>query len=188
MTHATRFVAVAVLAALALCAPVQAQTPEIDALRARAEQGDAEAQYNLGSMYDEGRGVTQDRAEAARWWLLAAEQGHSNAAVAMGFSYVVGLGVPMDRSEAVRFYRLGALDRHPGGMHMLGESYSTGSGVPQDYVQAHMWFNLAAANFFEEELRDRSISWRERMVSRMTPDQIAEAQRLAREWDAAHPQ
>ena len=40
MTHATRFVAVAVLAALALCVPVQAQTPEIDALRARAEQGD----------------------------------------------------------------------------------------------------------------------------------------------------
>ena len=40
MTHATRFVAVVVLAALVLCVPVQAQTPEIDALRARAEQGD----------------------------------------------------------------------------------------------------------------------------------------------------
>ena len=51
MTHATRFVAVvAVLTALALCVPVQAQTPEIDALRARAEAGVAEAQYNLGIM------------------------------------------------------------------------------------------------------------------------------------------
>jgi len=50
MTHAVRFVAVvAVLTALALCVPVQAQTPEIDALRARAEQGDAEAQYNLAA-------------------------------------------------------------------------------------------------------------------------------------------
>jgi len=48
MTHATRFVAVAVLVALALCAPVQAQTPEIDALGVRAEAGDAEAQFNLG--------------------------------------------------------------------------------------------------------------------------------------------
>jgi hypothetical protein len=48
MTHATRFVAVAVLIALALCVPVQAQTPEIDALRVRAEQGDAEAQCSLG--------------------------------------------------------------------------------------------------------------------------------------------
>jgi len=48
MMHATRFVAVAVLVALALCAPVQAQTPEIDALGVRAEAGDAEAQFNLG--------------------------------------------------------------------------------------------------------------------------------------------
>jgi len=44
MTHATRFVAAAVLVALGLCVPVQAQTPGIDALRVRAEQGDAEEQ------------------------------------------------------------------------------------------------------------------------------------------------
>ncbi|MEO2190934.1 MAG: hypothetical protein ABGY24_00670 [bacterium] len=56
MTHATRIVAVvAVLAALALCAPVQAQTPEIDALRVRAEAGDAEDQHLLGLMYASGK-------------------------------------------------------------------------------------------------------------------------------------
>ena len=60
MTHAVRFVAaVAVLTALALCVPVQAQTPEINALRARAETGDAEAQNGLGFMYDHGAGVPQ---------------------------------------------------------------------------------------------------------------------------------
>ena len=79
MTHATRFVAVAVLVALALCVPVQAQTPEIDALRARAEAGDAEAQYDLGNMYAFGRGVTRDDAEAVRWLRLATEQGHADA-------------------------------------------------------------------------------------------------------------
>ena len=57
--------AVAVLVALAVGA--QAQTPEIDALRARAEQGDADAQHNLGVMYATGRGVPQDDAEAVRW-------------------------------------------------------------------------------------------------------------------------
>ncbi len=67
MTHATRFVAVvAVLAALGVGAPVQAQTPEIDALRVRAEAGDAEAQLDLGFRYDIGRGVPQDYVEAAR--------------------------------------------------------------------------------------------------------------------------
>ena len=75
MTHAVRFVAVvAVLTALALCAPVQAQTPEIDALRVRAEQGDAEAQYNLGLMYSNGVGIAPDDAEAMHWFRLAAEQ------------------------------------------------------------------------------------------------------------------
>ena len=56
MTHATRFIAVAVLVALAVGAPVQAQTPEIDALRVRAEAGDAEAQNNLGVRYGTGEG------------------------------------------------------------------------------------------------------------------------------------
>ena len=66
MTHAVRFVAVvAVLTALALCVPVQAQTREIAALRARAEQGDAEAQSDLGVRYATGRIVPQDDAEAA---------------------------------------------------------------------------------------------------------------------------
>jgi len=62
MTHATRFAAVAVLVALAVGAPVQAQTPEIDALRVRAEQGDVEAQNNLGDRYATGEGVAQDEA------------------------------------------------------------------------------------------------------------------------------
>jgi len=75
MTHATRFVAVAVLVALAVGAPVQAQTPEVDALRVRAEAGDAVAQYSLGVSYATGRGVPQDYAEAVLWYWLAAEQG-----------------------------------------------------------------------------------------------------------------
>ena len=74
MKHSLRIVAaVAVLVALVLCVPVEAQTPEIEALRARAEQGDAEAQFKLGAMYDFGRsGLLQDDAEAARWYRLAA--------------------------------------------------------------------------------------------------------------------
>ena len=65
MTHATRFVsAVAVLAALVLCVPVQAQTPYVDDLRMRAEAGDAEAQFDLGYMYDTGEGDPQDDMQA----------------------------------------------------------------------------------------------------------------------------
>ena len=55
--------------------------PEIDALRARAEQGDAPAQFALGVMCAEGRGVPQDDAEAVRWYGLAAEQGHARTGI-----------------------------------------------------------------------------------------------------------
>jgi len=73
MTHATRFAAVAVLVALGVGAPVQAQTPEIDALRVRAEAGVAEAQLDLRGMYRNGNGVSQDDAEAVRWYRLSAD-------------------------------------------------------------------------------------------------------------------
>ena len=65
---------VAVLVALATGAPVQAQTPELDELRALAKQGDASVQILLGGMYDTGRGVPQDATEAVRWYRLAADQ------------------------------------------------------------------------------------------------------------------
>ena len=150
MTHATRFVAVAVLTALGVDAPVQTQTPEIDALRVRAEAGDAEAQLNLGVMYDTGRGVPQDDAEAVRWYRLAADQGHARA------------------------------------QGNLGVMCGTGEGVPQDYVQAYMWFNLAASRMASGH-RQHAVDGRDRAAGQMNPTQIAEAQRLAREWDAAHP-
>ena len=64
--------------------------------------------------------------------------------------------------------------------------YANGEGVPQDDVQAHMWLNLAASRTTGED-REDAASARDRARARMTPEQVAEAQRLAREWDEAHP-
>jgi len=63
--------------------------------------------------------------------------------------------------------------------------YENGEGVPQDYVQAHMWTNLAVAQSFGEA-RDRRERNRDIIAAKMTAEQVVEAQRLAREWDAAH--
>ena len=112
MTHAVRSVAAAVLVALAVGAPVQAQTPEIAALRARAEAGDAEAQYDLGVMYASGEGVPQDYAEAVRWYRLAAEQGDAGAQSFLGAMYHDCIGVPQDYAEAVRWYPGRCLPAH----------------------------------------------------------------------------
>ncbi len=64
----------------------------------------------------------------------------------------------------------------------LGVMYHTGQGVPQDYVQAHMWYNLAAAGLPPGEGRDSAAKNRDIVAKLMTPAQLAEAQRLAREW------
>ncbi len=77
-------------------------------LRARAEQGNAEAQLGLGGMYFSGRGVPEDAAEGVRWWRLAAEQGHLPAQTGLGGRYYNGRGVVRDEAEAIRWYRLAA--------------------------------------------------------------------------------
>ena len=64
--------------------------------------------------------------------------------------------------------------------------YLNGAGVPQDDVQAHMWFNLAASRMTGED-RESAVEARDQMAEELTPDDLNQAQRLARDWDAAHP-
>jgi TPR repeat protein len=118
-----------------------------------------------------------------RWYRLAADQGYAEAQVHLGRMYSNGRGVPEDDAEAVRWHRLAADQGHASGQNNLGVMYVDGRGVPQDYVLAHMWFNLAAAG----SNGDRHINNRDRAAEELTPDDLSEAQRLAREWDAAHP-
>jgi TPR repeat protein len=152
--------------------------------RPRATQGVAFAQVNVGIMYYSGQGVPQDYGEAAKWYRLAAEQGNAIAQGNLGFMYYSGQGVPQDYGEAAKWYRLAAEQGNPTAQSNLGSMYYSGQGVPQDYVQAHMWVDLAASRFPPSavEDRDQAAHNRDIVASRMTPGQIAEAQRLAREW------
>jgi len=159
-----------------------AQQESTDELRARAEQGDAEAQGSLGTIYANGDGVTQDYAEAMRWYRRAADQGDFYAQHNIGVMYNNGEGVRQDYAEARRWYRLSANQGWPDAYSSLGLMYHHGRGVVQDYVEAHMWFHLAATS--PGFSRDRYYWAREREVvgAKMTAEQIAEAQRRAREW------
>ena len=136
---------------VALAVGAQAQTPFVDALRARAEAGDAEAQVDLGVMYFVGDGVPQDYAEAVRWFRQAADQGLAPAQFSLGVAYGSGEGVPQDEAEAVRWFRLAADQGHAVAQGGLGFMYANGRGVPQDYVVAHMWYNLAGAQSSSDE-------------------------------------
>ena len=136
-------------------------------------------------MYATGRGVPQDDAEAIVWYRLAAEQGAASAQNNLGVAYDDGEGVPLDDPEAVRWYRLAAEQGHTGAQFNLGVMYNNGEGVPQDNVEAHMWLNLAASRLSGAD-RERTVATREHVAERMTPADLSEAQRRAREWHAAH--
>jgi uncharacterized protein len=114
----------------------------------------------------------------------AAEQGFPEAEFNVGVMHDVGLGTPEDQATAAAWYRKAAEKGHPHAQFTLGNKYAYGEGVPQDYVMAHLWLNLAAAGYpaLEIEARNDAIQRRETVAKLMTPSQLADAHRLAREW------
>ena len=88
--------------------------------RPLAEQGDANAQANLGELFANGLGVPQNYAEAVNWWRKAAEQGHAVAQSNLGLMYDNGLGVAQDQAEAVKWYRKAAERGYAGAQFNLG--------------------------------------------------------------------
>ena len=154
--------------------------------RKAAEQGNASAQFNLGLMYAEGKGVAQDDREAVRWFRKAAEQGHAEAQNNLGNSYRTGLGVARDYREALRWYHKAAEQGHIDAQYNLGAMYWLGIGVmqvmrPHNNVRAHKWFNIASAlgGKFKTDLLQL-------VEKKMNAQQIAEAQREAKKWLEAY--
>ena len=150
-------------------------------LRPLAEQGDPAAQYKVGILYETGHGVPQDYAEAMQWYRKAADQGDPNAQHNVGVLYTEGHGVPQDYGEALKWYRKAADQGLTEAMYNVGVLYAEGYGVPVDNVQAHMWFSLAATRAAPSD-RAPAIKARDLVGAKMTAPQIAEAQKLAREW------
>ena len=147
--------------------------------KSAAAQGEANALLNLGIMYGEGQGVLQDYAESSRWYKLAAAKGVVQAQFNLGYRYDIGRGVVQDYAEALRWYKLAAAQGHASAQSNLGTMYDKGQGVIQDYTRAHMWFNLAAVTGSTNAVKNRDI-----VAKQMTSQQVAEAQKLARECQA----
>jgi len=147
-----------------------------------AEQGHMGAQHSLGLMYSNGTGVPQNDREAAKWFLSAAEQGHRDAQDSLGLMYYNGIGIPCDKKEAAKWFLSAAEQGHGDAQLNLGLMYMLGDGVPQDCMQAHMWLALASAQSLSQAKKQR-----EKLEKLMTPDEIAGAQSLTKEWLINHP-
>ena len=117
-----------------------------------------------------------DYATALREWTRLAEQGYVSPQYNLGQMYRTGQGVPQDYKTAVKWYRLAAEQGFANAQNNLGNAYARGRGVIQDNVYAYMWYNIAASSGNKIAVKNRDITAKE-----MTPAQIAEAQKLARE-------
>jgi hypothetical protein len=168
--------------------------------RTLAEQGDAPAQYKLGTMYLMGFGVPQDHAQSKHWFGLAAEQGFAptpelapemliriaaergdaDYQYQLGDMYLRGKGfigedVPQDYAQAVHWFGLAAEQGDKHSQYKLGAMYAIGKGIEQDDVSAHMWLNLAAAQGDDDAQKGRDL-----IAKQMPAAKIAKAQHRAR--------
>jgi TPR repeat protein len=153
-----RFIPIwAALALLAAAAGTSAQPTEatksqsIDALRARADKGDAQAQATLGAYYQFGIFVPKDCVQALFWFRKAAEQGWPGAQMALGIQYEGGSStgpieacVSQDLTQGAAWFRKAADQGWPSAQHELGWLYEIGGGVPKDYRLAAFWYRKAA--------------------------------------------
>ena len=154
--------AVYLMAALLLVLPVTAQGASFD---------DALIAYQKGNYQT-----------AFRIYKGLAEQGNPRAQNNLANLYDTGQGVARDLKQAAHWYSKAAMQGHLIAQYNLGNMYDYGLGVPQDYAQAHMWLNLAASKFPPGKDRDSAVKNRDIVAKNMTPAQISEAQKLAREW------
>jgi len=121
---------------------------DAQAYRVRAEQGDAEAEYQLARMYNKGQGVQQSYGEALRWYRKAADKNHPRAQENVGYLYYHGFGVDGDFTEALRWFHLAADQKDPGAENEIGVAYEVGNGVTASYGEAVRWYRLAADQGF----------------------------------------
>lgn len=159
----------------------EADRASVANLRPLAAMGDRDAQYELGFMYERGRGVQQNYPEAASWFRKAAEQGHPSAQFQLGQMFDIGKGVPQSYTEAASWYRKAAEQGETLAQIHLGFLYEYGQGVPVNIVEAYKWYSLAARTNNEIAPRIKKAA-----EAKMTQEQLREAQKLAKAQSPLH--
>jgi len=117
-----------------------------------------------------------------------ASRGDSDALFHLGLMHYEGWGIPQNYAEALRLFKVAAEKPHTQALLWLGDIYAEGKGVAKDYIEAYKYYDLATLQSKHGELelselyRDLSNKKRNDLALRMTPTQIAEAQKRASEW------
>ncbi|MBQ8098978.1 MAG: sel1 repeat family protein [Bacteroidaceae bacterium] len=126
---------------------VWGQTVSVKQIMAKAEKGDVEEQFKLGSLYDFGDGgLSRDSEKAKYWYQKSAEQGYAKAQNSLGLFYELGKGLMKDYEKAIYWYQKSAEQGYAIGQYNLGRLYEKGHGIDQDYEKAVYWYQKSVAN------------------------------------------
>ena len=109
-----------------------------------AENGDVRAQYAVGRLYEKGKGVERDFAQAFIWYRKAAEKNHPDSQYRLAVGYATGLGVKKDESAALSWLRKAANNGQKRAQKVLAQAYEEGRlGLTADPKQAKYWYDKA---------------------------------------------
>lgn len=145
-----------------------------------AQDGDVDAQFALGYLYEYGEGVTQSYRQAAYWYGKAADAGDVDAAVAMGYLYESGLGVKQNFRRAVEYYGMASDQGDAYAMYYLARMVAEGRGTERDLVHAYTLFGVVAGSpDIDEETKTLAIEERTRLRSSLSAAQIQQADAVA---------
>lgn len=148
-----------------------------------AEQGHADAQFQLARLYVYGEGVATDKNKSAQWLEKAAGQGNAEAQYILGVAYETGDSVPKDASIAAKWFIKAAIQGQQLGQWNIARLYTTGDGIEQDKVLAYAWANLAASNpQGGPDQTSLATKLRTLLEQGMSRAEISEAQRISSSW------
>lgn len=151
-------------------------TLEMTELSARADAGEAQAQYELALMYEYMQDLPDNDSQALKWYKHAAEQGHSEAQYNLGQMYDKGQGVAQNHERAVFWYEQAAEQGAKRAQYNLGEMYAHGRGVIQDDAQAIYWYKKSAERVTQDDFfLPRRTAIRSRDYSRLAEQNYADA-------------
>lgn len=145
-----------------------------------ADKGEINAQFSCGAIYSEGKGLPQDEAKALDYWQKASDQGHIGSTNFLGQAYKIGKGVNVDPAKAFEYFSITADLGNAMGLFEVALALEGGIGTEVDKIQAYTYANIAAARAHPD-----GPALRDRLEAELNSDEIAQAQKTARDWIAA---
>ena len=162
-------------------AAAQKWTEALREFKPMAEQGDANAEVNVGNLYLRGLGVEQDYTKAYDWFDKAARQGNVAGQTKLGLMHYYGLGIKEDHAAAAEWFLKAAEQGDPEAALVLGELYNRGDGVTRHPVEAYLWYSVAA-DLGKEDANAQRI----RLLDELSPADINIALTRLNVWREQH--